>query len=901
MNAILASLAVLAAVNLDECPKCDKRIKISDDGTTATVNLARLKDDSPDAAALVRRTDAMKARAERLLARGKAVANGDVKCPLMGWSSWNTFGVDISEEIILGIAQAMATNGLKAAGYLYVNIDDGFFWGHDASGRLQFHPQRFPRGMKGTVDGIHAVGLRAGIYSDAGADTCGSMWGGSGSGGKDKGGVGGGLYGHDASDCALHFNELGFDFIKVDYCGGQRLKLDEKARYAEIARAIRATGRTDVRFNMCRWAFPGTWAAEVGDSWRTTKDIRANWKSICDLVGENLYLSAYASPGHYNDMDMLEVGQLKGLLKTVFGAKHGDNGITSEEETTHFGMWRMLSSPLLIGCDVRTMPESSYRLITNPYMIAMNQNAGLGVQGYVVRRDGETYVLVKDAETRFGTARYVALYTAEDAERVFAVKASDLDLGGRIDAFDLVARADVGSFEGEVTVKVPAHGSRFYLFDAERRLERTVYEAETAFLTDYQELRDAVKAGTAFPQQAKGASGGVDVRYLGNRESNDLVWKDVKVLAGGRRTLAFTYSAPEDRSFFVQVDGGAKLEVKAPKGVFATVTADVELSAGVHRIRLSNPTAWAPDIDVMRILPPQAPIREVRMPSSCTTPDGMCVDPKGRLVVAAPNNARTQPGAIFRVDAPGAEPVKWFEVPAHPETGYSQPMGVCFGPAGELYVCDCNAKGKARLLVFTFKDDKVASCETVATGLDNTNGVKFWQGRLYVTVAFLYGVRRADGAATSGLYRFAATDRNVRVGNTPADPQCVFSDVTRNPDVTCGLNGVAIDSKGRLYVGNYGDGRVWRMQIAVDGTLGAAVEVVRPTDGVKTPDGLCVDSKDNLYIADMRGCAAVRVSPAGEVSFVRLGGFVRPSEPCVWQDRLYVANYGATTLAELPL
>ena len=602
MNAILASLAVLAAVNLDECPKCDKRIKISDDGTTATVNLARLKDDSPDAAALARRTDAMKVRAERLLARGKVVANGDVKCPLMGWSSWNTFGVDISEEIILGIARAMATNGLKAAGYLYVNIDDGFFWGHDASGRLQFHPQRFPRGMKGTVDGIHAVGLRAGIYSDAGADTCGSMWGGSGSGGKDKGGIGGGLYGHDASDCALHFNELGFDFIKVDYCGGQRLKLDEKARYAEIARAIKATGRTDVRFNMCRWAFPGTWAAEVGDSWRTTKDIRANWKSIYDLIGENLYLSAYASPGHYNDMDMLEVGQLKGVLKTVFGSKHGDTGITPDEEITHFGMWCMLSSPLLIGCDVRTIPASSKKLITNPYLVAMNQNAGLGVQGYVVSRQGkDAYVLVKDAETRFGAARYVALCNLGDQAVEMTVKAAELDLGGRVMAFDLVERADVGSFENEVTVKLAAHASKFYLVDAERRLERTVYEAETAFLTDYQELCDAIKAGTAFPAQAPGASGGVDVRYLGNRESNDLVWKDVKVLQGGRRTLAFTYSSPEDRSFFVQVDGGAKRQVAAPKGAFATVSIEVELTEGVHAIRLSNPTAWMPDVDVMRI------------------------------------------------------------------------------------------------------------------------------------------------------------------------------------------------------------------------------------------------------------------------------------------------------------
>ena len=289
---------------------------------------------------------------------------------------------------------------------------------------------------------------------------------------------------------------------------------------------------------------------------------------------------------------------------------------------------------------------------------------------------------------------------------------------------------------------------------------------------------------------------------------------------------------------------------------------------------------------------------EIQMPPACTTPDGMCVDPEGRLVIAAPNNARKAPGAIFRLDAPGGAPVRWFDVPAHPETGYAQPMGVCFGPNGELYVCDCNAKGKARLLVFTFRDGQVASCETVARDLDNANGVKYWNGKLYVTVAFLYGVKRGDGAATSGLYRFNATDRNVTVGNTPADPQCVFSDVTRNPKVACGLNGVAIDSKGTLYVDNYGDGRIWKFRLTANGSLGRPVEFVK-SGVLKTPDGLCVDTEDNLYVADMQGEAAAKVSPKGEITFVRKGGFVRPSEPCVWQGRLYVANYGATTLAEI--
>lgn len=598
--AVVGTVAVGATVEVKECAKCPMRMRIAADGKSATINRSRLQDDSPSAAELDRRIAAMKARAERLLVKADPKA-GALTRPLMGWSSWNTFGVDISEEIILGVARAMATNGLKEAGYTYVNIDDGFFWGHGPDGILRFHPQRFPNGMKGTADGIHAVGLKAGIYSDAGADTCGSMWGGSGSGGKDGGGVGGGLFGHDAADCHLHFNELGFDFIKVDYCGGGKLKLDEKTRYTEIANAIKATGRTDVRLNLCRWAFPGTWAADISGSWRTTKDIRANWQSVKDLIHENLYLSAYCSAGHYNDMDMLEVGQLKGVLKTVFGNKHGDSGLTSVEELTHFGTWCILSSPLLLGCDPRTMPKSSFALATNPYLLAMNQN-DLGLQAYVAARQGDTYVLVKDADVKFGTARYVALLNLEDAEREIAVRARDLDLAGRIDVFDLVERADPGDFADEVVVKVPAHGAKFYRFDAERRIDRVVYEAETAFLTDYQELRDAVGAGTAFPAPEAGASGGMVVKWLGRRESNDLVWKEVKVSASGSYACSIDYaSGGQDRFAFLQVDGGEKIRFET-KVNGSRVEVPVALSAGVHTIRISNPIDWTADIDCMRVI-----------------------------------------------------------------------------------------------------------------------------------------------------------------------------------------------------------------------------------------------------------------------------------------------------------
>ena len=575
-----------AGVTFVECPKCSSRFRVAADGESATVNSSRVRPEERETVAR---------RAAAYLARAKYRASGDFACPLMGWSSWNTFGLCISEEVIVGTARAMATNGLKRAGYLYVNVDDGFFWGHGEDGRLVFNRERFPEGLKGTVDGIHALGFKAGIYSDAGSNTCATIYS------HDPPFGGSGLYGHDREDCELHFKELGFDFIKVDYCGALKMGLDPKTRYTEIKKALDATGR-HIRFNICRWAYPGTWVADVAESWRTTGDIWASWQSVRGIIARNLYLSAYASRGHYNDMDMLEVGRLKGVIKPEFGKN--DEGLTAEEERTHFGMWCMMSSPLLIGCDVRKIPASTLSLVTNPYLVAMNQNCGLGVQGYVASRQGETYVIVKDADEIGGLSRYVALYNAADVEQEVRVRAADLDLAGTIEAFDLFERADVGTMDERVYVTLPPHGAKFYRFDAERRLPRTVYEAETAFCTDFQDMRDSKKEGTVFADQIGWASGGVAVVNLGGRPTNDIIWKHVDI-AGNRgvRTLEFRVAAPKARSFTVEVDGKcvATREVSNTEGQFVPVAVDIELEPGCHTVRLFNATDAMPDVDVMYV------------------------------------------------------------------------------------------------------------------------------------------------------------------------------------------------------------------------------------------------------------------------------------------------------------
>ena len=343
--------------------------------------------------------------------------------PVMGWSSWNTYRIHINEALIKKQADAMVSQGLKEAGYLYVNVDDGFFGWRDENGKLQTHPERFPNGLKCVADYIHSKGLKAGIYSDAGSNTCGSIWD------KDPNGVGVGLYGHEKQDADLFFNEWGFDFIKIDYCGaGQSLALEEQKRYTEIRQAIDAVCNRNISLNICRWAFPGTWAKDLARSWRISADITPKWESIKYIIGKNLYLSAYAGGGHYNDMDMLEIGR----------------GLKPEEEEVHFGMWCIMSSPLLIGCDLTTIPKSSLELLKNRELIALNQDP-LGLQAYVVQHKNGGYVLTKDMEQKRGKVRAVAFYNPSDTICSFSIPTTQLELGGKIKVRDLIKRQSVGT------------------------------------------------------------------------------------------------------------------------------------------------------------------------------------------------------------------------------------------------------------------------------------------------------------------------------------------------------------------------------------------------------------------------------------------------------------------------
>ena len=507
--------------------------------------------------------------------------------PLMGWSSWNTYGFQINDSVIKAQANAMVSLGFKECGYNHINIDDGFFGGRDENGKLLIHATRFPAGMRPVVDYIHGLGLKAGIYSDAGRNTCASYWGNP----KDTIGIGVGLYGHDAEDMALFFNELDFDFIKVDYCGAdagnnaEALDLDVEQRYKEIAAAIKATGRPGVTWNICRWAFPGTWACEIADSWRTTEDIYLGWASIKSIIGQSLYLSAYTSPGHYNDMDMLEVGR----------------GLTDEEDKTHFGMWCMMSSPLLIGCDLNDIKGNALELMQNKELIAVNQDP-LGLQAYVVKRENGGYVLVKDVEVKYGHKRVVAFYNPTDAAISMSVDFSELDLAGEVMVRDLFKKADKGVYENSITVNVPAHGTQIFKLEAAERLERTVYEAETAWLTSYQEIKNNEVYGTAIYAEKGICSGGMAVGWIGGRDNNDLQWRNVYSENGGEYKLRVYFVTGENRTMKLSVNGGEALVHTGNSGGWSTVgyaEFDVVLEKGENVVRLFNENSYMGDIDKM--------------------------------------------------------------------------------------------------------------------------------------------------------------------------------------------------------------------------------------------------------------------------------------------------------------
>ncbi len=357
----------------------------------------------------------------------------ETKPPIMGWSSWNNFRINIDEEMIREQTDAMIESGLSDAGYSYINIDDGYFGGRDTLGFLLADRTKFPSGMKDLADYIHSKGLKAGIYSDAGRNTCGSIYD------DDEKGIGVGMYAYLEKDVHTFFDDWGYDFIKVDWCGGKIMNLDEETEYTKIIHTIKSID-PNIVFNVCRWEYPGEWVENLADSWRISSDIEAKFSSILRIIDINADHYRYSSPGHYNDMDMLQVGR----------------GMSYEEDKTHFSMWCMMNSPLLAGNDLRNMTSETIEILTNKEVIALNQDPGY-YQARRVHRYGDIEIWVKILGKDGVDGKAIAIMNRGEKQS-FKFKPEMALLDKESEIRDLWLHENLGSIGKSKTFIIPEHG-----------------------------------------------------------------------------------------------------------------------------------------------------------------------------------------------------------------------------------------------------------------------------------------------------------------------------------------------------------------------------------------------------------------------------------------------------------
>jgi len=510
-------------------------------------------------------------------------AQSTSKSPLMGWASWNHFSVNISEAIIKDQADAMVSSDLSEAGFKYLNIDDGFFNGRYPNGALRIDGVKFKNGMKYLADYIHSKGLKAGFYSEAGANTCGSI------GNGQTGGIGAGLYNHEKQDIDSIFIKWGYDFIKVDYCGGMALKLDEQSRYTAIREAIDNTGVKEINYNVCRWQFPGTWVTKVANSWRISGDINLNWSTVTGIIDLNTFLSAYVSPGHYNDMDMLEVGR----------------GLTAEEDKSHFSMWCIMSSPLLLGNDMRNVSPTSKEILTNNEVIAVNQDT-TGLQATLVSDNGNgLQVWAKNLNGKQSKEKAVVLFNRTASPAKMSIKWKDLNLVGNASVRDLWLHFDLGDLDSMYTATVPSHGVVMLKVVGKESKLQEVFEAENAWLNNFNlTISSAIipNQGSAFVDGT--CSGRGKVGWIGARADNYIEFRDIYSKAEGDYDLSLTYISGETRNATMTVNGKDTLLSNLNSGSFTklkTSTYPVHLKRGNNTVRFSNSSTWMPDMDKIQI------------------------------------------------------------------------------------------------------------------------------------------------------------------------------------------------------------------------------------------------------------------------------------------------------------
>ncbi|MCO6498266.1 MAG: glycoside hydrolase family 27 protein [Chitinophagaceae bacterium] len=358
----------------------------------------------------------------------------------MGWMTWNFFGENINESIIREMADAMVSSGMRDAGYHYIMIDDGWQGGRDNKNNIIPDPKKFPSGIKALADYVHSKGLKLGIYSDAAQLTCAGYTA---------------SYGFEDQD-AKTFASWGIDYLKYDYCYAPGDSVTAKTRYKKMGDALKKSGR-DIVFSICEWGqrYPWFWAANAGGNlWRTTYDVRDSWSSLMYIYEINVELDKYAAPGRWNDPDMLIVG-LRG--KSGPASDLGGTGCNDIEYMSNMSLWSIMASPLIATNDIRSMSDVYREILTNPEVIAINQDP-LGKQAArVISRDSLDVLLKPLSNGDYA----VAIMNKGSKTKKVALSFSELKLDGAYEIRDLWQKKNIGQgtqWKGDVLT----HETKFY-------------------------------------------------------------------------------------------------------------------------------------------------------------------------------------------------------------------------------------------------------------------------------------------------------------------------------------------------------------------------------------------------------------------------------------------------------
>lgn len=521
-----------------------------------------------------------------------------VLTPPLGWNSWNVFHENINENQIKEIADAMVSSGLKDAGYIYLNLDDNWMdTKRDAQGNLQNNPKTFPSGMKALADYVHAKGLKFGLYGDRGKRTChhyNSNWQSeSGSNGREE---------QDAKKLA----EWGVDYWKYDNCDSD--PSTQEKDYTAMSKALRNSGR-DIVFSICMWEYKD-WMPKIANLWRTTFDIGPAWisqswyRGVYEIIDANNKYWQIAKPGHWNDPDMLEVG---------------NNGLSYEEQRSQMTMWSIMAAPIMISSDVRNMSNETKELYLNKDMIAINQDS-LGVQGHRISDVDGKQVWTKPLKN--GDIA-VALLNNNSSTQTVECNFADIGVEGEVDVRDAWKKKDLGPVS-HVSIELPAHGSALLRLVL-KPVPRAPFKGEALAIPGRIEVEDfdingVGQGNTTYNEKDTENHGDSDYRpgtgvdlykkatgvIVGYNQAGEWLEYTVKVASTGTYTMnASVASANSTSSFKLSMDGkDITEEIAVPAATegednydeYNTVEAKVNLTEGEHILRFTVTGDWM-DID----------------------------------------------------------------------------------------------------------------------------------------------------------------------------------------------------------------------------------------------------------------------------------------------------------------